>query len=128
MDLNYKASGTNTNRLRLFNQILGTNAEMSALDDVTQSVFSIWCGDNMPGKDYKVWWKNTGHDSIEKIVEQAKKDMLDNSCLDIIVAEHKGEFADNLFWIVAISRDNIVRTFQNDIDVCLYLKELIAKH
>jgi hypothetical protein len=128
MDLNYSVNGANQNRLRLIGNILGASSSLSMLEDSAPNLFSIWCDDTKPASNCHVWWKNTSLSSVDEISAQAEKDMAENPLIDIMIFEHNTASLDNLMWFVLISKDNVVRTFQNETDVCQHLKELIARY
>lgn len=127
MDLNYSVQGNNQNRLRLVENILGTSDSLSVMEESIANLFSIWCDDTKPTSACHVWWKNTSLNSVDDISKQAQKDMIENPLIDIVIFEHKATLLDGLMWFVLISKDNVVRTFQNDVDVCQHLKELISR-
>jgi len=128
MDLKYQAQGDNKSRLRLIEQTLGSSADFHAMDTST-SVFSIWCGDQPPAEHVKIWWKDSSLPTIDAMIEYSKKQMSKHRNIDIMILEHDTHNAkENLKWFVVVSKDNVVRTFQNDTDVCSYLKEMAARH
>lgn len=127
MDLTYQASGANQHRVRLLSETLGSSS-VSALDSSSKAAFSIWCDNISPPSQYHVWWQNTSLESIDKIVSYAKKQIDLHTNLNIIILEHSSQSIDNVIFFVVVSKDNVVRTFQNEKDVCLYLKDLVAKY
>lgn len=127
MDLTYQANGANQHRVRLLSETLGASS-VAALDDESKAAFSIWCDHTTPPSKYHVWWQNTSLESIDKIVLYAKQQINSQSNLSIVILEHSSQSVENITFFVVVSKDNVVRTFQNEKDVCLYLKELASKY
>ncbi len=127
MDLAYQANGSNTSRLRTLEKILGSQIEMSSMSFLDKSI-SIWCDNSVPTNEHQIWWKTVGLNSIDKIVEESKKIININKHIEAIIVEHISQNANNLVWFILISKDNVVRAFQSEQDVCLHLKELISRH
>lgn len=127
VDLTYQANGANQHRVRLLSETLGASS-VAALDSSSKAAFSIWCDHTTPPSKYHVWWQNTSLESIDKIVLYAKQQINSQSNLSIVILEHSSQSVENITFFVVVSKDNVVRTFQNEKDVCLYLKELASKY
>ena len=124
MDLNYRAGGHNTTRLRLIEQQLGEKPVAVQSENIQP--FQIWCSDDAPDLKCKVWWTSTGLDSIDSISSFAKKKMAEHTNVDLMILEHSSK--DSQAWFVVCGKDNVIRTFQSETDICSYLKEIIARH
>lgn len=126
MDLAYQANGSNTSRLRVLEKTLGSQIEMSSMS--LDKSLAIWCDNSIPTDKYQIWWKTVGLESLDKIVNESKKNINTNKHIEAIIVEHISQNVNNLVWFILISKDNVVRAFQNEQDVCLHLKELISRY
>ena len=127
MDLRYQAQGSNKTRLRLISKVMGASAEISVQSE-NNNVFRIWCEDSPPPPQYQIWWQNTGLSFIDEMVVQAKKLLSQHNDVKYIVMEHVGGQNIGVNWCVVVSKENVVRTFQSEVDVCNYLRELAARY
>lgn len=127
MDLTYQANGDNQHHIRLLSDTLGSSG-VTALDSSSKAVFSIWCDNITPPSEYHVWWQDTSLESIDKIVSYAKHKIELHKNINIMILEHSAQSISNVIFFVLVSKDNVVRTFQNEKDVCLYLKEIASRY
>lgn len=127
MDLTYQVNGDNQHHIRLLSDTFGSSA-VTAFDSSSKAVFSIWCGNNAPSSEYHVWWQNTSLGSIDKIVSYAKQQIELHKNINIMILEHSAQSILNITFFVLVSKDNIVRTFQSEKDICLCLKEIAARY
>ena len=129
MDLTYRAHGDNPARLRMIYQAMGPSADVMMLENPSSIIFSIWCSDSPPPENFHVWWTNTGLETIDLIVDYAKQQLQLYKQIDILVLQHVVQRPiDNLTWYILVSKDNITRTFQSEVDTCRYLQEMAARY
>lgn len=126
MDLKCQINGDNKHHIRMLNETMGIETSIVSSFD-SSDILSIWCSNDTPPNGYNVWWQNSAFGSVDKMVLYAKKQFELYSFVNMIVMEHTSQSVDNITFFVVVSKDNIVRTFQNVKDLCLYFKELVIK-
>lgn len=123
MDLIYQAVGTNKHRIRLLKSFVGEST-VKALDD--SGAFTVCCDEHMSNPNASVWWTETVKSNTKELIEEGKSYLQAHPNLKIVIIEH-GKTVDSVNWFVVISRDNVVRTFQAEADVCQFLQGFVAK-
>jgi len=123
MDLNYHAVGANKHRIRLLKSFIGENT-VKALDN--SSAFTICCDKHMSNSNASVWWTETVKSNTKELIEEGESYLQIHPNLKIVVLEH-GKTIDSIRWFLVVARDNTVRTFQTETDVCQFLQGFVTK-
>jgi hypothetical protein len=123
MDLNYQATGSNKHRLCLLNSVLGTNTVKTL---ALSNVFTICCDEQMSNKNAAVWWTETVKSNTSDLISQGQSYLQEYPNLKFVVLEH-GKTIDTIKWFLVVARDDTVRTFQTEADVCQFLQTFAAK-
>ncbi len=100
---------------------------MNNSDENFDNNLKVWLGNGNPPEDVNIWIKRDLVKNFQEAVKNLKEDLKKNPNLEMSGIEYLDCVPLFSQMSVVVSRDNVVHTFQSDLDLNEFLKERFEK-